>query len=236
MISVLSQADECAAMAERFTDRLRETAARIWEAQHQHPFVRGIGDGTLELERFKYWVRQDYVFLVDYARLLLLVAARSPSLDLMSRFARLATETLQTEMSLHRTYAAQFGISPAELEGEPPAPATRAYTDFLLRTATLGDYAELVAALLPCMWGFSEIGQRLAARTAPQDERYAQWIAMYSSPEFADLAQWCRELLDCLATGMLEGDLQKLEAAFLASSRHEWRFWEMAWKMEQWPL
>ena len=236
MMSGFSQASECTSMSEGFTDRLRGTAAQIWEAQHRHPFVQGIGDGTLDLERFKYWVRQDYVFLVDYARLLLLAAARSPSLDLMSRFARLATETLQTEMSLHRTYAAQFGISPAELEREIPAPATRAYTDFLLRTAALGDYAELVAALLPCMWAFSEIGRRLAARAAPPDERYAQWIAMYSSPEFADLAQWCRELLDCLAVGMPEDDLQKLEAAFLASSRHEWQFWEMAWKMEQWPL
>ena len=59
-------------MAERFTERLRQKAAGIWEAQHQHPFVRGIGDGTLDLERFKFWLRQDYVFLIEYARLLAL--------------------------------------------------------------------------------------------------------------------------------------------------------------------
>jgi len=54
----------------RFTTRLRQTADDIWEAQDQHPFVRGIGDGTLDKERFKFWLRQDYVFLIEYARLL----------------------------------------------------------------------------------------------------------------------------------------------------------------------
>jgi len=223
-------------MAQRFTERLRQQAVQMWEAQHQHPFVRGIGDGTLSLDRFKFWVRQDYVFLIEYARLLALAAARSPDFETMVRFATLLKETVETEMSLHRGYAAEFGISLEELEREVPAPATRAYTDFLLRVATMGDFAELAAALLPCMWAFSEIGQRLATQPAPSDQRYAKWIAMYSSREFAELAEWCRDLLDSFATGRPERDLQKLEAAFLTSSRYEWQFWEMAWKMEQWPV
>ena len=72
------------------------------------------------------------------------------------------------------------------------APTTRAYTDFLVRIAATGDYAELVAALLPCMWGFSEIGLTLAARGLPADQRYAKWVRIYADPEFAALAGWCR--------------------------------------------
>jgi thiaminase (transcriptional activator TenA) len=223
-------------MAERFTERLRQKAGGIWEAQHQHPFVRGIGDGTLSLERFKFWLRQDYVFLIEYARLLALAAARSPELETMNRFATLLKETVETEMNLHRAYAAEFGISREELEQELPAPTPRGYADFLLRVAATGDFAELAAALLPCMWAFSEIGQRLAAQPVPSDKRYAKWIEMYSSREFAGLAQWCRDLLDRLAAGLPERDLRKLEAAFLTSSRYEWQFWEMAWKMEGWPI
>jgi thiaminase (transcriptional activator TenA) len=223
-------------MTERFTERLHQIATDIWEAQYQHPFVRGIGDGTLSLERFKFWLRQDYVFLIEYARLLALAGARSPDLETMIRFATLLKETVDTEMSLHRGYAAEFGISTEELERELPAPATQAYTDFLLRIAAMGDFAQLAAALLPCMWAFSEIGQRLASQPAPKDQRYAKWIAMYSSKEFADLAQWCRDLLDTLAAGLPPRELQKLEAAFLTSSRYEWQFWEMAWKMEHWPI
>ena len=223
-------------MAERFTDRLHRKAAGIWEAQHQHAFVRGIGEGTLEVEKFKFWLRQDYVFLIEYARLLALAAARSPDLETMIRFATLLKETVETEMNLHRGYAAEFDISPEDLAGESPAPTTRAYADFLLRVAGMGDFAELAAALLPCMWAFSEIGQCLAAQTSHRETRYAKWIAMYSSREFAELTQWCRDLLDSLAAGLPERDLQKLEAAFLTSSRYEWQFWEMAWKMEEWPV
>jgi thiaminase/transcriptional activator TenA len=223
-------------MAERFTEHLREKVTGIWEAQHQHPFVRGIGDGTLDKERFKFWLRQDYVFLIEYARLLALAAARSPDLETMTRFAQLINETLGTEMNLHRTYAAELGIGAGELEHESLAPTTQGYTDFLLRVAATGDFSELVAALLPCMWGFSEIGQRLARLPAPSEECYAKWIATYGSREFAELAQWCRELLDCLTEGLPERDLQKLEAAFFTSSRYEWQFWEMAWKMERWQI
>jgi len=223
-------------MTQRFTERLRQQALGIWDAQHQHPFVRGIGDGTLGLERFKFWLRQDYVFLIEYARVLALAAARSPDLKTMIRFATLLKETVETEMNLHREYAAEFHISPEDLERESPAPTTRAYTDFLLRVAATDDFAELAAALLPCMWAFSEIGKRLAAQSRPSEERYAKWIAMYSSQEFADLAQWCRDLVDNLAAGLPARDLLRMEAAFLTSSRYEWQFWEMAWKMEQWRV
>ncbi len=223
-------------MAEQFTDRLRQTADAIWEAQFQHPFVRGIAEGTLSLERFQFWLRQDYLFLIEYARLLAIAAARSPDLDTIIRFATLLKETAETEMNLHRAYVAEFQIRPEELEQEPIAPSTRAYTDFLLRVAATGDFAELVAALLPCMWGYSELGQRLAEEPATANNRYAKWIAMYSSREFAELAQWCCDLLDRVAAGLPDRELHKLEVAFLTSSRYEWQFWEAAWKMEQWPV
>ena len=221
-------------MNERFTDRLYRLALPVWEAQHSHSFVRGIGDGSLEIERFKFWVRQDYLFLIDYARLLALAVARAPDLDSMRRFADLVHATLNVEMDLHRSYAAEFGISIAELEAEEKAPTTRGYTDFLLRVAALDEFSELIAALLPCMWGFSDIGRRLAQGPGPADERYAKWIEMYSSEEFAELAVWCRALVDRVAAGLPEETLRRMEDAFRTSSRYELLFWEMAWRQERW--
>ncbi len=222
-------------MSERFSDRLYRLAQPVWEAQHSHPFVQGIGDGTLDIEKFKFWVRQDYLFLIDYARLLALAVARAPDLDSMRRFADLVHSTLNVEMDLHRSYAAEFGIPTAELEAEERAPTTRGYTDFLLRVAALDEFSGLIAALLPCMWGFSDLGQRLAQGPGPADERYAKWIEMYSSEEFAELADWCRALVDRVAAGLPEGTLRRMEDAFLTSSRYELLFWEMAWRQERWP-
>jgi len=210
--------------------RFRRAANAIWEAQHDHPFVRGIGDGSLDANRFGFWLRQDYLFLIDYGRLFAAAVLRAPDLDAMARFAALLHETLTREMNLHRTQVAGFGITAADLERETKAPTTQGYTDFLLRTATIGDYAELLGALLPCMWGYSEIGIRLAECGLPNDERYRAWIDVYADPEFAELAHWCRELTDEACAGLPERSLARAEAAFLTSSRYELAFWEMAWE------
>ena len=210
-----------------FSAELRQAADPIWRAQHDHPFVRGIGDGTVDARRLERWVRQDYRFLVEYCRLFALAAARSPDLETLIRFAELLRATAVTEMDLHRSYAAGFGITPAELEAEEMAPVTRAYTDFLLRTAALGDFAELAAALLPCMWGFSEIGLRLAERGRPADERCAAWIDAYADPAFTELATWCRGLVDRLAADAGPVARARMREAFLVSSRHELAFWDV---------
>lgn len=213
-----------------FTDELGAEA--LWAEQLDHPFVRGIGDSTVTPERFQHYVRQDYVFLVDYARLLALAAARAPRLGHMTRFAALAREVLETEMDLHRSYAAEWGISAEELEREPAAPTTRAYTDFLLRTAALGDYGELIAALLPCMWGYAEVGRGLAARGRPADERLTRWVDMYAGEDFAELARWCREITDEVALEAGPETRTRMREAFLTSGRYELAFWEMAWRQE----
>jgi thiaminase/transcriptional activator TenA len=221
-------------VAERFTDRLRALAEPIWRAQHDHPFVRAIAGGNVDRERFRFWVRQDYLFLIEYARVFGLAAARAPDLATMNAFATLTRETLETEMSLHRVYAAEFGIGEAELEAGTKAPTTQAYTDFLLRVAALGDFAELVAALLPCMWGFSELGTALKARGLPDDPLAARWIESYAAPEFVELASWCRDLMDRLAAGLDDDARKRCEDAFVTSSRYELRFWEMAERLETW--
>ena len=202
-------------------DALRAAAAPVWEASLAHPFVRGLGDGSLDEEAFRFYIRQDYVFLIDYGRLLALGAARAPRLEWMRRFAGLAQSVLETEMALHREFAARWGVSPAELEREQAAPATAAYCDFLLRTAALGDFAELAAALAPCMWAYAEIGTALAA-ASPAD-RYREWIDMYASAEFGELAAWSRTLLD-----EVDGDAERMREAFVTSSRHELAFWDAA--------
>jgi thiaminase/transcriptional activator TenA len=218
-----------------FSQHLRALAEPIWAAQFSHPFVLGIGAGTLPIEQFKYWVRQDYLFLIEYCRLFGLAAARAPDLETLTRFADLLQATVRDEMDLHRAYAAELGIEPSELEAETMAPTTRAYTDFLLRIAATGDFAELTAALLPCMWGFSEIGRHLSA-VRPPDPLYARWINTYADPDFADLAAWCRGLVDRLGQGASVDQRRRMETAFVTSSRYELAFWQMGWTEERWAV
>ncbi|RXK51319.1 thiaminase II [Halorientalis pallida] len=218
------------------TDELRAAADPVWEAIHDHEMVRGLGAGTLDEGPFRYWVKQDYLYLIEYSRVFAHGAAGAPSLDRMGTFAELLHETINTEMDLHRSYAAELGISERELERTEPSPTTQAYTDFLVRTAATGTFGDLVAALLPCMWGFNETGERLAERGKPDHEQYAAWIEMYTSEEFAELADWCRSLLDDVASDASAAARDRYRDLFVTSSRYEYLFWDAAWREEEWPV
>ncbi len=217
-----------------FTDDLYEAARAVWDAQLEHPFVRGIGDGTLDPAIFERWVRQDYLYLVEFSRVFAWAVTKADRLESMSWHASALHLTLNTEMALHREYAARFGISKEDLEAEEMWPTTRAYTDFLVRTAADGDLADLVAALLPCAWGYVHVAERLAAGSPPSDQRYADWIEQYASSEFRQAADWLRAEMDRLAENADTARRRRLTELFVLSSRYEWRFWEMCWRGESW--
>lgn len=219
-----------------FTDELYAAAGDIWASQLEHPFVRGLADGTLEEKRFERWVLQDYRYLKEFARIFAWAVAKAERLDSMSWYAAVLDLTLNTEMELHRQYAARFGLTPGRLEAEPMWPTTRAYTDFLVRTAADGDMLELLAALLPCAWGYCWIGQELARGEPPEDQRYADWIHQYASEEFAQATDWLRAELDRLVEHAGPEKRARLKEIFLLSSRYEWMFWEMCWHGESWPV
>jgi thiaminase/transcriptional activator TenA len=216
------------------TQELYTAAKPTWDAQLEHPFVKGLGDGSLGEERFKRWVLQDYLYLKEFARIFAWAVAKADRLDSMGWYATVLNLTLNTEMALHRSYAERFGISGEELEATPMWPTTRAYTDFLVRTSADGDMADLLAALLPCAWGYVYIGQHLAKGKAPEDERYADWIQQYASDEFAQAAEWLRAELDRVAAGAGDEKRARLTELFVISSRYEWQFWEMCWNGEAW--
>ncbi len=225
-----------AAGQERFTDRLRADAASIWEQELEHPFVKGLGDGSLPLEKFKYYLRQDHRFLIDYARVMALAAARAQDVATMIHFSDSLSSTLKEEMEVQRRLAAKLGIDTEELESTRPTPTTYAYTRHLLLAAETGSLADVVAAILPCAWGYYEIGSRLAERGAPPDQPfYAEWIRTYASEQSRLYVEELRRLLDSLVEGQPQDELERLADIFMTSSRYELLFWEMAYREETWP-
>jgi len=219
-----------------FSEEQRRRCADLWDREKRHPFVTGIGDGTLPLDVFRYYMRQDYLFLIENCRALGMAAAKARDLDDMAWFARVLNETLNTEMSLHVGFCGEFGITEVELRSTRPSPTTVAYTSHLVASASLGSAEDIAVAVLPCAWGYSEIGRMLLDRGLPAGRPlYARWIEMYSSPEFAELAAWLRYFIDRTAAGKDENGLRRMEETFLTSSRFEYMFWDAAYRMEDWP-
>lgn len=225
-------------MKEKFTDRLYRNVQPIWRKNHEHPFVTGIGDGTLERGKFIHYMKQDYVYLIEYAKLFAIGAQKANDLVTMERFANILHDTLHFEMELHRQYAAEFGITREELETTTPTPMNLAYTSYMLKVAGNGTLAELVACLLPCAWDYWEIGKLLEFKYGEtlRDNPYRQWVETYSSETFGEGAKWLILLMDELADGKTDKELNRLEEHFQVTSKFEYLFWEMNDKKEDWPL
>lgn len=225
-------------MTEKFTDRLYRNNLPIQEKKYEHPFVVGIGKGTLEKEKFIHYMKQDYVYLIEYSKLFAIGVQKAHDLDTMERFAKVLHNTLHFEMELHRQYAEEFGITREELEKTEPAPMNIAYTSYMLKAGAIGDLAELVACLLPCAWDYWEIGKYLKEKYAEYYENnpYKKWIDTYTSETFANSAKYLINLMDELAEGKSDKELNVLERHFQITSKFEYLFWDMNDKKEEWPI
>lgn len=211
-------------------DRLSADAADDWRHYVEHAFVRQMGDGTLPQAAFRHYLVQDYLFLIHFARAYALAIYKGTNLDEMRAAYEGLKAILDVEMDLHVGLCAEWGLSPAGLETTPESRATLAYTRFVLETGMRGDLLELYVALAPCVIGYGEIANRLAAQPAALEESnpYRIWVAEYAGEEYQKVATAARLTLDELASRCLtEQRFPNLLKIFRQATRLEAEFWQM---------
>lgn len=217
-----------------FSDQLLEEGKTVWEAQFDHPFVRELAEGTLNEDAFLHWVKQDYRYLLDYARVFAIAGIKAHDEETMTHLLESAHRIIDVEMTLHREFAADYGISPEELAAVRKAPTCVAYTNFLVRTAYEGSLAEISAAIYPCGQGYLDIGEHMAD-IASGDHQYTPFIEKYTSEDFREAVDWMRAFVDRCAE-QYPGEHGGMRDAFLTSARLEHAFWEMAYTEEEWAV
>jgi thiaminase (transcriptional activator TenA) len=210
--------------------RLMAAAGEAWRGYVGHPFVLQLATGELPEACFRRYLVQDYLFLIHFARAWGLAVYKSDSLTEMRRAQRLVAATLDVEIGLHIEYCRGWGLSEAEMEAEPEAPATIAYTRFVLDRGLAGDRLDLEVALAPCIVGYAVIGaERMADPATKLDgNRYREWLEMYSGPEYQELAREAGAALDeQFARRGGERRFPALAAGFATAARLEADFWQM---------
>ncbi len=221
-------------MSLQFYQKLRKDTDELWDKVHSHPFVKEIGAGTLDPSKFVFYLKQDYLYLIEFSRVFGLASVKAQNFKDMAYFAELLNLTLNTEMELHRRTCADFGITDIELENTPQAMITAAYTDFLIRTCYEGSIKEIITILTPCAVGYVEIAQKLKEKGLPDHPHYREWIELYSAPEFVDYADMLIEKLNTFAVNASENDKALWQKSYTKSARFELLFFEMSWKKELW--
>ncbi|MFB0841252.1 thiaminase II [Paenibacillus oleatilyticus] len=219
----------------KFSEQVRQAADASWQASFEHPFVKGIGDGTLPLDCFRHYVLNDAYYLSQFARVQALGAAKANDLPTVKSMAHHAQGTYEAELSLHEKFSKLLGVTEEEKAAFEPAPTSYAYTSHMIRAAYTGQLGDIIAAILPCYWLYYEIGERLAGCT-PEEPIYREWIAAYGGEWFRVLVEEQITRLDELAEQATAQDRQRMQNHFILSSRYEYMFWDMAYRKETWPV
>lgn len=222
-------------MDRRFTDRLWEGITPIYQAILVHPFVTSLVDGSLSEDRFRFYVIQDAHYLRDFAKSLAAAAAIAPLDEWTEFLSEAARNTFVVERALHDSFFRGWNLTPQQVYSTPIAPTNLAYTSYLLRVAHGASFEEAVAAILPCGWIYMEVGRELVKKGSPTPV-YQRWIDTYASEEFRVIVQKLIGIVDAAAEGLSESRQEALRQHFTVASHYEWMFWDMAWRMEAWPL
>ncbi|WP_138432051.1 thiaminase II [Fodinibius saliphilus] len=213
-----------------FTDKLWQEIEPIYDHILELPFIKELTDGTLSEEVFTFYLKQDTLYLSDYSRALSLAGIRSDSNEQARQFLNFATNAIDVERELHGEFYEKLDAgSPLQ-----KSPSCFAYTNYLLATATMRDNAIAIAALLPCFWIYREVGLHIYEHAALENP-YQDWINTYAGEKFNDSVEKAIAITNRVAEEEPNRRRKQMIHAFVRSSQMEWKFWDSAYEMEQWP-
>ena len=216
---------------ESFSDQLRAEAEPIWRKIFAHPFLQEIKDGTLPLEKFQYYLGQDYLYLEGFARTIALAMSKTTDSQTLEELYRRVLTPI--ERPLHSRLLTAAGLSEADVQRVRPSPTNTAYVNHMLATASRHGLGATAAALLPCPWAYHDLRHELGQSEHPL---YGQWTGFYVSGALQESVDAWRGFVDTAAQQAGQAELDAMREGFLTSSRYEYMFWEMAYRKEQWPV
>ncbi|KAL0078884.1 Phosphomethylpyrimidine kinase-domain-containing protein [Phycomyces blakesleeanus] len=216
-----------------FVKALRDSLPKgMWSEFIDHPFVRGIADGTLPKESFIHYIKQDYMYLQHYARSAALAAYKSPNIDMCARNAKIVLH-VHGEMQLHLKYCTDWGISEEEVLSTPESVCNVAYTRYVLDKGATGDQLDLQVAMAPCLLGYGDIGMKLfnCPKTKREGNPYWTWISTYADKPYQEAVTLGNELLEELALHSVSTSVSRFKEVcetFKQATQLEIKFWEMS--------
>jgi thiaminase/transcriptional activator TenA len=214
---------------------LKDKNVNIWLDYIKHEFVQKLANDSLHENCFLNYLKQDYLFLIQFSKAWSLAILKSDNLEEMKIAASTVNELINFEMGLHISLCEKYGISKLDLENTEEKNENIAYTRYVLELGYSGDFLDLLSALAPCVLGYGEIGLNLQ-NSNPKTSMYKKWIETYSSSEYQSV---------CLNVGKLIDKSFKLRLGKNYTNTYKWNkasqifkkatslevdFWNMALK------
>lgn len=202
----------------------------IWDSYNEHPFVKGIANGDLDIDKFRYYMLQDYLYLLDYAKVFALGVVKAKDEETMRIFAESVNSILNGETNIHKLYMERLGITKEEVKNAKAAIDNTSYTNYMLWVGQNEGLLELIVSVLSCSWSYKLIAEKIDEKPGARDhEFFGEWIQGYTSKEYSDSNDVIINLVDKLGENITEEQLDNLKIIFKNCSRYEYMFWDMAY-------
>jgi thiaminase/transcriptional activator TenA len=209
-----------------------EKAQPVYDQIVVMPFIKGMIEGTLDRQKFNFYIAQDARYLENFGRALAMIAARAHRKDHVLDFIRFAEGAIVVESALHAGYLnGQDGAKKIEV-----SPACHHYNSYLISTAAIAPVEIAMAVVLPCFWVYKEVGDYIFQHQNKEGNPYQEWINTYSGNDFGIVVDKAIRICDEVAATCTPGQRESMTDAFLTGCQLEWMFWDSAWRLEQWPV
>lgn len=207
-----------------------QAIAPIYERIVTMPFIKELVNGTLDKEKFKFYIMQDSIYLEHFSKALALIAARCTKIEDSFTYHQFAQNAIVVENHLHDHYFKDFGIEDVGVA----QPACHQYFHFLKSTTSLDSVEVGMAAVLPCFWIYKAVGDYILKNQVGQNNPYQKWIDTYGGEEFSKAVQQAINICDIVAEGASSQTKEDMLEAFITASHLEYDFWDAAYKLRKW--
>ena len=212
----------------KWSEKAWEAIAPVYKEIITSPFIVELMNGTLDREKFTFYIQQDTLYVSDYGRILTAIATRLTRPEHVEAFLGFAGESVAAEKAFHQIFRTELGVP----EAQTPSPSCLLYTSFLFRQFNAPTEV-MAAAVLPCFWIYKEVGDYIVANQVKENNPYQAWIDMYAGEEFALSVEKAIRICDELAETCTEVQQNAMTEVFITCSQMEWLFWDSAYRLEQ---
>ncbi|MDU4861044.1 MAG: thiaminase II [Terrisporobacter othiniensis] len=214
------------------TDYLFNESKKIWDEYLKHPFIVEMGKGILDKEKFRNYLVQDYLYLLDYAKVYAMGLIKSDDVNHMKFFKDSVNGIMEDESATHIAYLKELGEDIKTLQRHKLKLENENYTNFMKSVALTGDIQDLIIAVLPCAWSYYYIAKEMKEiyKDNLENNYYAAWIDSYSCEEYRMCAKENIDLANELCVNIDDNKKEKLKEIFIKGSLYEMEFWQMAYK------
>lgn len=216
----------------KWSDKAWDAIRPIYADILAMPFISELSNGSLPLDKFQFYMRQDAFYLEEFGRVLAFIGAKSADNQQALDYFEFGRNALIVEKALHENYFKEFGLD--QEDGNKIEPVCHHYVHFLKSVAAFEPIEVAMAATLPCFWIYKEVGDHIVSIASGNQNPYSKWIDTYSGEDFAEGVKKAKNYVDQISEQSSATNREKMRQVFITASRLEYHFWQAAYEKRMW--